>query len=94
MGETKMTHSLLNKHHTQISAILDFVAHLYRKQLNKHRSQINTAVLIWVFTNKCPTFVTALDRRNIKTISLEKQNHDQLPLYIPLSVLPVVEIGE
>ena len=54
---------------------------------------ISAAVLIWVFTNKRPTFITAPDTRNIKTISLEKQKYDQLSLYIPLSVLPVVEIS-
>ena len=50
-------------------------------------------MLIWVFTNKRPTFITAPDTRNIKTISLEKQKYDQLSLYIPLSVLPIVEIS-
>ena len=69
-----------------------------RRRSNKSRTftennLISAAVLIWVFTNKRPNDVTALDIRNIKTISLEKQEYDQLPLYILLSVLPVVEIS-
>ena len=69
-----------------------------RRLSNKSRTftennLISAAVLIWVFTNKRLNDVTALDIRDIKTISLEKQEYDQLPFYILLSVLPVVEIS-
>ena len=93
-----------------------------RRFSNKRCSQISAAVQIW-FTNKRPTFVTALD---IKTISLDKQDPHPLvsskvlmygnfrnqvhitvrgvhiypfscptlrSLFIPLSVLPLVEIS-
>ena len=52
--------------------MIDSARYSNKRRTVTENNSISAAALIWVFTSKRPTFVTALDIRNIKTTLLEK----------------------